>query len=121
MLNSKAEFNRCYLPRLRLVDEQEVTEMELAEERLNVDVEEELQRREDNWVAGKTAARSRRKSSKKVGRSLPTKTLREQVEEARPSKRRRYALIAAGWGMKTTGNAAKTTLGAPTPCWSRQS
>ena len=48
MLNSKAEFNRCYLPRLRLVDEQEVTEMELAEERLNVDVEEEVKRREDN-------------------------------------------------------------------------
>ena len=46
VLNSKAEFNRCYLPRLKLVGEQETLEMEQAEEQAEAEVREIL--REDD-------------------------------------------------------------------------
>ena len=32
MLNSKAEFNRCYIPRLRMVEEEEIKKAEEQEE-----------------------------------------------------------------------------------------
>ena len=46
----------------------------------------------------------------------PTKHPREQEDGTRPSKRRKFALIGAGWGLKMTENGRKTTLvGAPNP------
>ena len=110
MLNSKAEINRCYLPRLRLADEKEVVEMEQAEEQENNEVLEELQEKDNNWINKKTQSRSKGSRSE-ISRSKATKKPREQAGGARPSKRRKFELIGGGWGEKTTENGAKTTLG----------
>ena len=48
MFNSKAEFNRCYLPRLRLIDEQEERDMEQAEQLETDQILEELQLKDNN-------------------------------------------------------------------------
>ena len=110
VLNSKAEFNRCYLPRLRLADEKEVVEMEQAEEQENNVVLEELKEKNNNWINKKTQSRSKGSRSE-ISRSKATKKPREQAGGARPSKRRKFELIGGGWGEKTTENGAQTTLG----------
>ena len=40
VLNSKSEFNRCYIPRLRVVEEDEASEMEKQEEEHAKEMEE---------------------------------------------------------------------------------
>ena len=87
VLNSKAEFNWCYLPRLKLVEEEETVAMEQAEEEYSKDVVEELQREEDNWITKETQARTKGKNREKLRCSLPTKHPRELEDGARPSKR----------------------------------
>ena len=101
VLNSKAEYNRCYVPRLRLVEEQEAIEVEQAEaEELQI-VGEELDREDQSWERRKYM--DRRSKNEAVGSNKPAeKHRREQGGEARPSKRRKYALIGEGWGAKTT-------------------
>ena len=42
MLNSKSEFNRCYIPRLQLVEEDVIKEIEQAEEEVTRETMEEL-------------------------------------------------------------------------------
>ena len=42
VLNSKAEFNRCFLPRLKLVEEQEISVMEQAEQQADKEMVEQL-------------------------------------------------------------------------------
>ena len=101
VLNSKAEYNRCYVPRLRLVEEQEAIEVEQAEaEELQI-VREELDREDRTWERSKN--KNRRSKNTPTGSSKPAeKHRRELGGEARPSKRRKYALIGEGWGAKTT-------------------
>ena len=80
-------------------------------EKINIiEVMEELLCRDNNWMNSKTKARSTG-SRVELSRSKATKKAREQDGGARPSKRRKYELIGGGWGVKTTENGAKTTLG----------
>ena len=107
VLNSKAEFNRCYLPRLRLVDEQESMQMEQAEEQDTIEMMEELLKEENNWALKKTKARSSKGSLQQGGsRNERRKKAREQGGVDRPSKRRKFDLIEAGWGTKNNKYSA---------------
>ena len=49
VLNSKSEFNRCLIPRLQLLEEDTIKELEQAEEKELKDTTEELQEFEDEW------------------------------------------------------------------------
>ena len=60
VLNSKAEINRYYVPRLRSVEEQESAEMEQAEKEQLEALNNELDRSDKSWERSKTVARSRR-------------------------------------------------------------
>ena len=42
VLNSKSEFNRCYIPRLRVVEDDEASDMEKSEEKHAREIEEEI-------------------------------------------------------------------------------
>ena len=49
VLNSKAEFNRCYIPRLQLVEEDVIKEMEQAEEEEIREASRELLTQDNIW------------------------------------------------------------------------
>ena len=53
MLNSKSEYNRCYIPRLKLVEEEEVEEIERAEEQDLEEILEQLGVLENEWERNK--------------------------------------------------------------------
>ena len=109
VLNSKAEFNRCYLPRLKLVGEQESTEMEQAEEQADEAMREQLREGDSHWEHEKTRQRSSQtRGSTMVGSSK--RSSREQLREGKPSKRRKFALVEQGWGTKTTVLEAKNEI-----------
>ena len=116
VLNSKAEFNRCYIPRLRMVEEEESKAVEQVEEQ-EIREWSENQREDDvRWERKKGAqrgveARAKDPLCNNVGGSK--RTIGEQAV-ARPSKRRKFALINRGWGetregAKTTPDGTKTT------------
>ena len=114
VLNSKAEFNRCYLPRLKLVGEQETLEMEQAEEQAEAEVREILREDDHQWETQKSRLRSSSKKGKTTipgNRNSGKRSSKEQDGQERQSKRRKYALIKDGWGTKTTVlNARNTTF-----------
>ena len=94
LLNSKSEFNRCYIPRLTVVQEDIALEMEKEEEQTAAKVGEELRSRDNVWERRKIAARpSQRVERGSTKRHHTTIVTREQ----RPSKRRKYALLT-NWG-----------------------
>ena len=81
LLNSKCEFNRCYIPRLAVVEEDVAKQMEHGEKESAKKVEEELRSKDNTWERSKTASRPNKVWSKEL---LST---REPHKEQRPSKR----------------------------------
>ena len=115
VLNSKGEFNRSFIPRLQLVEEEKIVEMEQAEQEDLRMAMEELESRDATWEQDKT--RMRRGAAKKGAISNTSGAKRVGgSREARPSKKRKFDLIPRGWGSLTmTEIEAKTTCqeGAP--------
>ena len=109
-MNSRSEFNRCFIPRLRVIGEEEIAEMEEQDRQLEQDVKEELQNQEEQWARTKTSKRSGAARSREswVGSSKRAKESNPGRE--RPSKKRRYVLVESDWGVKTTSVRTKTTL-----------
>ena len=64
MLNSRSEFNRCFIPRLRLVEEEEIKEREQMEIEEEEEVHGELLDREEQWARTKNIKRSKEQSHK---------------------------------------------------------
>ena len=95
VLNSKSEYNRCYIPRLRVVEEEETKEMEEQETQQAKEVEEEIMKEQVAWESGK---RNMRKSNP-IQKSVSVKNRRQehQDKEGRASKRRKFPLIK-NWG-----------------------
>ena len=92
VLNSRSEFNRCYIPRLQLVEEDIQKEIEEVESRKIQEVAEELRRQDQEWVRKKTVGR---RAQPKTGVGRVTKGVRkgEIIKEGRPSKKRKHALL----------------------------
>ena len=92
VLNSRSEYNRCYIPRLCLVEEDIVAEMERQEEDSIKEASEGLGIESKRWEKDRAGRRAR---STKLGLSLPEK--RHQDRDQRASKRRKHDLLV-GWG-----------------------
>ena len=111
VLNSRGEFNRSFIPRLQLVEEEVSKEMEQAEEEMLRITMEELEKEAGAWVNKKNkerAAPSKRFSNSK-GSSKPSKRVAGS-RESRPLKRMKFDLIPRGWGSLTREETeAKTT------------
>ena len=105
VLNSRGEFNRCYIPRLRVVEEEVTKELELVEEQENRVVQEFLEEQDNMWESSKTGRRkadareqhdqhqNQRSSSKRAGNTA-----------GRRSKRMKFAMLEEDWGLVKTTN-----------------
>ena len=108
VLNSRSEFNRCYIPRLRLADE--AREMEERDSEAARNLGEELMEDDTRWERSKASGRQNPKRIIKE-RSKRSKHTLEVPDSGRRVKKRRFALLT-NWGeseTKTTGNNVKTT------------
>lgn len=103
VLNSKSEFNRSYIPRLKLVTEEEIVELEKEDMVVEDMVRKELQVVDTQWHSKKIKERAAN-TRKWTGGNSMKETRRKMPQDQRPSKRRKYALLS-GWGEE-----AKTTV-----------
>ena len=105
VLNSKSEYNRCYIPRLRMVEEDVAKELELAEEEELSQISEELNRIEDEWSRSKNKARSKQSLGRKLGSTGGKRqgAINDNKQGGRRSKKMKYGLLDRDWGTKTTG------------------
>ena len=89
ILNSKAEFNHCYIPRLQL-EVQDVAKME-KEEKQDLDkVGDLLEKELENWEQQtKFREQKDRKYNKSLGRSMMSKQTKHQLEENKKEPKRR--------------------------------
>ena len=109
ILNSKAEFNRCRIPRL-VVEEQDTKQQEEEEEKEQEELGELLNNNMEDWDSQKTAAREqedkemRSKLGKIKNKSIGNK--REQEDHAGATRKRRkklkYAKEQEDWGEQIT-------------------
>ena len=90
MLNSKSEFTRCFIPRLRVIGEEELIEMEEQDRIVEQVIREELQDQEEQWAKDKNTKRSgaAKHRSSKTGSSKRVNG--SNLGRERPSKRRKY-------------------------------
>ena len=114
MINSRAEFNRCFIPRLRLVREEEITEREQLEEEEGARLREELQAVEERWAKGKSSIRNKMKGSRfgdpVSGRGAKSRRGDEDREPygelGKPPRKRRkkfeHKLMDENWGQEET-------------------
>ena len=105
VLNSKSEYNRCYIPRLRMVEEDVAKELELAEEEELSQISEELNRIEDEWSRSKNKARSKQSLGRKIGSTGGKRqgAINDNKQGGRRPKKMKYGLLDRDWGTKTTG------------------
>ena len=123
MLNSRSEFNRCLIPCLRLVEEEEIKEREQMEMDEEEEVRGELLDREEQWARTKNIQSSKeqprkwRPGSKGGKRQVKLSKVVEPGAEdgGRPSKKKRFEILEEGWGENK--NKAKTTDGGARKDW----
>ena len=99
ILNSKAEFSRCHIPRLQLEKEEEREAREKREQQLKEQLETELEEGLHQWEQDLV----QRKAKELRGKCKTTEgstRAREPTEGdgARPGKRRKFQLLDDNWG-----------------------
>ena len=118
VLNSKAEFNRCHIPRLRLEDEEERKQREQQMEQEDKLMEEERDREQEQWVTQRLRQRDKERRefgmrSSRKGRSEPRSSnsnskrrgstgSREEAPTKKRKKNRKYDLLEENWGAMDT-------------------
>ena len=109
-MNSKAEFNRCYIPRLRLEEKEETDKREQemrAQDRL---MEQTLDREQGEWEKRRTDDRDkeRRELGRQIGppnqvyRGAKSRAREQSTSGSAPKKRkksRKFDLIGEDWGV----------------------
>ena len=105
ILNSRSEFNRCYIPRLVVEEEEEeAKKLRLQREEQELDeLTKRLELEDMTWEERKRieqtiAKKKRRRESDTQGEED------RQVGERRKSKKLRFSRIGEEWGAKTVGN-----------------
>ena len=114
VLNSKSEFNRSYIPRLKVVDEEKVKELEESEKALEQITREKLEQNDNNWERRKKTRRAvdiRRKGERE--KIVTMKRNIQQEEGGGKSKKLNYSILQnlgeEEEATKTTFDEAKTT------------
>ena len=101
ILNSRSEYNRCYVPRLRLEKKEEWEERARELERMDESKSRALDGEEEDW--------SKAKVRKKTLGELHSKQSKRAPEEEGPrktGKRRKYELLGEDWGENREGASA---------------
>ena len=118
ILNSKSEYNRCHIARLRVEDEKEEEEREQETRREQEQIDTLLVKEQEDWKRAKTRNRDeeRRETLNRIKKKRTgyegarnQKRIKEGSKEA-PSKRRRFALIEEDWGELQTTTAGEPQL-----------
>ena len=107
VLNSRGEFNRSFIPRLQLVEEQVIKELETAEEEEQEETRRQLVGSDGDWEQRK----ARDRAAPKLDGSRSSRSKRSKGSHgARPLKRFKFDIIPEGWGSLTINKEeAKTT------------
>ena len=118
ILNSKTEYNRCHIPRLRVEEKEETRrrEQEIELEKEQTDRELELEQRQ--WESGKTSERDRERrellrqwSNSSIEEGSKKRSVKEQETEGKRSKRRKFALLGEEWGSTSTAREEQEGAG----------
>ena len=120
ILNSKAEYNRSYIPRLQLEEQSCIRERELEEKRMEDEMIRELDLTQAEWEQKKARERGAdtRRVAREQGKAKKSKPGKRKEEEApmtkeSRSKRRKYELVSSKWGEQEENlllNKRKTAL-----------
>ena len=96
VLNSKSEFNRCYIPRLKVEEQDKIRTMEQQEEDEMKAISTTLRKKDEVW--------ERRKNVKKTGGTFTTgsSTKRGSQNERNQGRRKRlkYEVLGEDWGVQ---------------------
>ena len=105
VLNSRSEFNRCYIPRLKIEEQDKIRELEKLEKQELESTKNNLLEGDRSWEQTKNSARSRAaKDSMKMGSS--TKRCGAPEGTGRRVKRLKCDIVEDNWARKEM----KTTL-----------
>ena len=124
ILNSKSEYNRCHISRLRVEDEKEEEERELETRKEQEQIDTFLIKEQEDWKRAKTRSRDEERKEtlerikqKRAGYkgARSQKRIKEGSKEA-PSKRRKFALIEENWGELPTTTAREPQLSLVEQC-----
>ena len=104
ILNSKSEYNRCYIPRLRVEEQDVIKEMEKLEEQELSTVRELLDEEDHTWAKNKHQIRAEgaRSQITKAKGSSTKRSGKEQLNTRR-SKKLKYSIVNENWGEKKEG------------------
>ena len=110
MLNSRSEFKRCYIQRLRVEEQDKARELEVLEEQELEEIRETLNDEDGSWEQIKNPARSdSARSSLGVGSSVKREK-NGQGAGGRKRRRLKYDVVEDDWGAlkeeKTTSEGA---------------
>ena len=109
VLNSKSEYNRCYIPRLRLEEDEEETRKREEQQKLEEKEREQLIERDHGaWEQNKTRLRDEERRSKaKAWGAIPmptgSKRHKEGADGTTPGRRKRartHKLLDEDWGLQ---------------------
>ena len=103
ILNSKSEYNRCHIARLRVEDEGEQEEREQDMRKDEEQMEAQLDGEQQEWEQGKTTKRDRERKKIAAGSRISKPGSKKRIEQeeeggARRQKRRKFDLLREDWG-----------------------
>ena len=119
VLNSKSEYNRCYIPRLRLEEDEEQTKNREEQQKLeDKEREQRMQRDQGAWELGKTKLRDgeRREQAKVWGARLPptrSKKCKDGADGTTPGRRkkaRKHELLREDWGLERSNTMEQSEV-----------
>ena len=106
VLNSKAEYNRSYIPRLQIENKADEEAREQDNERVDSMIKEALARNHGDWVEERTNARKGELGrTKKTDPTKRTSIMEDDWENKNPRRRKKlkYMVVAEGWGSDMGG------------------
>ena len=98
MLNSRAEFNRCYIPRLRVEEQEKIKEVERWEQVETETVGNILREEDVSWERRKSF---RRTTNESLHKGSSKRDAREQGG-GKKRKKLKYDIVEDDWGARKT-------------------
>ena len=98
ILNSKAEYNRCFIPRLTVLSEDVVKEMEEEEDKLEMELNEEITKNQDDWEDRRVEVKTREILSDLESSKEPKKRPGGGYQGKRKIRKLNYSLMEDDWG-----------------------
>ena len=108
VLNSRSEFNRCYIPRLKVEEQDKLTEMEEQEKKELESVKETLRVEDLTWEKGKRNNRRAEVVRSSLAQGKTAKRSEEQQGAGRRRKRFKYDIVEDDWGGSREGKTTKS-------------